>query len=331
MAAKFELLTNEAIWQNIQQALKTGHPARIAVPFIGMGVSKWLKPSAGSWVLTRCDLKSARAGQVSGKDLLAWHKRGVRIFTLQSLHAKVFAFSGAALIGSSNASETSRDRLLEAGVWATDKAMTAAAWQFVETHCLEEVDEHFLGELAEAYRPPTTYPLQGEPRPGQKATDKPKAGEREQDEAPLHLLRLFTATYSAAQELASEKAEAEGRARVDESVRAEISTFAWPGATCKFQVGDLVLASVTDRKTAETAVQPWARVVATRKVRGKDEHMIATATMKSWDEIPLEEFRAAMNGLLTNFLGDRGRSRLANAEERKAILGVWRHRKSRLI
>ncbi|AWI54799.1 hypothetical protein DEH84_16280 [Aquabacterium olei] len=283
-------------------------------------------------MLTRCDLKSARAGQVSGKDLLAWHKRGVRIFTLQSLHAKVFAFSGAALIGSSNASETSRDRLLEAGVWSTDKAMAAAAWQFVETHCLEEVDEHFLAELAEAYRPPTTYPLQGEPRPGQAAADKPKTSEREQDEAPLHLLRLYTATYSAAQESASEKAEAQGRARVNASVRAEINTFVWPGARCRFQVGDLVLARSTDRKAAEETVEPWARVVATRKVRGKDEHVIATATIKSWDEMPLDEFRAAMDGLLDNFLGEGGgRSRMANAEERRAILAVWRHRKARLI
>ena len=180
-----------------------------------------------------------------------------------------------------------------------------------------------------AHPPPT--PLQGEPRPGQKAADKPKAGEREQDEAPLHLLRLYTATYSAAQETASEKAEAEGRARVNEAVRAEISTFAWPGAKCRFQVGDLVLASVTDRSTAEATVQPWSRVVAIRKVRGKEEHMIATATIKSWDEMPLDDFRAAMDGLLENFLGERGRSRMANAEERRAILGVWRHRKARLI
>lgn len=331
MAEKFALVTDDAIWHHIQQALKSGKPARIAVPFVGIGASRWIRPAPGSWVLTRCDLQSARAGQVSGQDLLAWHKRGIRLFNLQALHAKVFAFGRSAFIGSSNASVTSRDRLVEAGVWTTDKAMAQAAWQFVESHCLEEVDEHFLSEMAAAYRPPTAYPLQGEPRPGTPTKRKPQAADRTQDEAKLHLLRLYAGTYSDAEERAAERAEADGQTRVDASVKAEIETFAWQGAPSHLQIGDLVLARVTDKTSGQETVMPWARVVAIRKVRGEDKHVVATATLPSWQPMALDEFRAAVAGQLENFLRAGGRSRLATASERSAILKVWRHRKSRLI
>lgn len=331
MGAKHEFVTNDRIWQHIDDALKAGSPARIAVPFIGLGVSQWIKPAAGSWLVTRCDLKSARAGQVSGKDLLAWHKRGVRIFNLQALHAKVFAFSGSAFIGSSNASVTSRDRLIEAGVWTTEKALAESAWAFVEEHCNEEVDEEFLKELAAAYRPPTQYPLQGEGSTGGGKGSGAKKVSREQDEAPLHLIRLYTANWNEAQQAAADRAEANGRKRLEQNFKAEVDTFTWPGAPGRFSVGDLVLARRTDKADGSESVQPWARVIGTHKVRGKDQHAVATATLPAWKEMELSEFAQATEGLMANFLQRGGRSRIATAVERARVLQIWRHRQAKLV
>lgn len=331
MGAKHEFVTEDRIWQRIQAALKARNPARIAVPFIGLDASQWIKPAAGSWVVTRCDLKSARAGQVSGKDLLAWHKRGVRVFNLQALHAKVFAFGGSAFIGSSNASVTSRDRLIEAGVWTTEKALAQSAWAFVEEHCNEEVDEEFLKELAAAYRPPTQYPLQGEGDAGGGKASGAKKGSREQDEAPLHLIRLYTANWNEAQQAAADRAEANGRKRLDQGFKAEVDTFTWPGAPGRFSVGDLVLARMTDKADGSESVQPWARVIGMHKVRGKDQHAVATATLPAWSEMALSEFTEAAEGLMENFTRPGGRSRLATAEERAKVLQIWRHRKAKLV
>ena len=331
MGAKHEFVTNERIWQHIDAALKTGSPARIAVPFIGLDVSDWIKLPAGSWVVARCDLKSAQAGQVSGKDLLAWHKRGVRIFNLQALHAKVFAFDGAAFIGSSNASKTSRDRLIEAGVWTTEKALAESAWEFVEEHCNEEVDEEFLKELAEAYRPPTQYPLQGEGSTGGGKGASHRKASREQDEAPLHLIRLYTTNWNEAQQAAADRAEAIGRKRLEQNFKAEVSTFTWPGAPGRFSAGDLVLARMTDKADGTESVQPWARVIGMHKVRGKDQHAVATATLPAWNEMELSEFAEAADGLMKNFIQRGGRSRIATAEERAKVLQIWRHRQAKLV
>lgn len=331
MKAKHEFVTNDRIWQRIDAALKAGQPARIAVPFIGLGASRWIKPAAGSCVVTRCDLKSARAGQVSGKDLLVWHKRGVRIFNLQALHAKVFAFGSSAFIGSSNASVTSRDRLIEAGVWTIEKALAESAWAFVEEHCNEEVDEEFLKELAAAYRPPTQYPLQGEGSTGGGKGSGAKKASREQDEAPLHLIRLYTANWNEAQQAAADRAEANGRKRLEQNFKAEVSTFTWPGAPGRFSVGDLVLARMTDKTDGSESVQPWARVIGMHKVRGRDQHAVATATLPAWKDMELAEFAQAAGGLLENFMQRGGRSRIATADERAKVLRIWRHRQAKLV
>ncbi len=326
-----QLLTGDAIWDQIKAALKTNRPARIAVPFIGYGASRWLKIPDGSWLLTRCDLQSARAGQVSGKNLVVWQRRGVRIFNLQALHAKVFAFSGAAFIGSSNASETSRDRLVEAGVWTTDKALVKHAWDFVEAHCAEEVDEAFLAELEAAYRPPAIYPMHGERDVSKRKGTTAKKQTRTQDEAAMHLLRLYPSTPDEAWERAAEAAEADGQKRVDTRLRAKMDSFSWKGAPSRFKLGDLVLARLTDRATGEDHVLPWARVVAMRKVRGKDDHAVATASFESWDEMTLAAFKRALPALMRDFLGSGGRSRTATSEERAAVLKVWRHRHAQLM
>lgn len=331
MSVKYEFVTNEAIWQRIGAALKSGSPARIAVPYIGLNVSRWIKPAPDSWIVTRCDLKSARAGQVSGKDLLTWHKRGVRIFNLQSLHAKVFAFRGAAFIGSSNASVTSRDRLIEAGVWTTERALAESAWAFVEGHCNEEVDEEFLKELAEAYQPPNQYPLQGEGSSGGGKGSGAKKVSREQDEAPLHLIRLYTANFSEAQKAAADRAETSGRKRLERNFKAEVRTFTWPGGPGRFSVGDLVLARLTDRTDGSEFVHPWARVIGMHKVRGKDQHAVATATLPAWNDMELAEFARAADGLMANFTQRGGRSRIATAEERARVLQIWRHRKAKHV
>lgn len=331
MGARHEFVTSDAIWQHIKVALSAGNPARIAVPFIGLGVSRWIKPAAGSWVVTRCDLKSARAGQVSGKDLLAWHKRGVRIFNLQALHAKVFAFNGSAFIGSSNASVTSRDRLIEAGVWSTDKALAGSAWAFVEGHSNEEVDEQFLQKLAKAYRPPTQYPMHGENERERGNGSGTKTAKRERDEAPLHLIRLYAASWNDAQQAAVDRAEANGRKRLEQNFKAKLTSFTWPGAPGRFAVGDLVLARMTDRASGSETVQPWARVVGMRKVRGKDQHAVATATLPAWTEVELSEFIQACGGLIENFTKSGGHSRRATAEERAMVLRIWWHKQARLI
>lgn len=258
-----------------------------------------------------------------------WHKRGVRIFNLQSLHAKVFAFRGAAFIGSSNASVTSRDRLIEAGVWTTERALAESAWAFVEGHCHEEVEENFLKKLTAAYRPPTGYPLQADKAGG--GSSRAKKISRGQDEAPLHLINLRPTNFTDAEQAAADRAEASGRKRLGNGLKAALSPFTWPGNPGRFKVGDLVLARVTDTAARSEKVEPWARIVGIHKVRGKDRQAIVTATLPTWKEMELQKFTRAMGNQMTNFLKQGGRSRLATSEERSMVLAVWNDKRAKLM
>ncbi len=82
-------------------------------------------------------------------------KRGVFIYTVANLHAKVFVLGRSAFIGSSNVSNRSASQLLEAAIRTNEPSAVAAAKDFVKGLCLTELTPTLLERLAKLYRPPS--------------------------------------------------------------------------------------------------------------------------------------------------------------------------------
>lgn len=88
--------------------------------------------------------------------LQAWFVSGASVYAYEGLHAKVFVSGGAAIIGSSNLSNRSRDQLTEAAVFTDDPVLVEAAKQAVlglrDGGLLS--DQNWLDHAKSLYRPP---------------------------------------------------------------------------------------------------------------------------------------------------------------------------------
>lgn len=146
---------DEKIWTRLRQmARKCRRPAAIAVAYFSRGAAKLLPLRKGSRLVVDASEATVKAGLTCPNDLLQLQKQGVRIFSVQNLHAKVYVFGSQAFIGSSNASRHSANRLKEAVLRTTEREAVKAARTFVRQMCLEELGPEALEGLKMLYRPP---------------------------------------------------------------------------------------------------------------------------------------------------------------------------------
>ena len=143
------------VWPRLTNAVKNARgPCEAAVAYFGIGGSKLLPLSRGSRLVVDASEYAVKAGQTHPGDLLTLANRGVLIYSIPNLHAKVFLVSREAYIGSANVSANSSARLVEAVVRSTDSRVVNAAKQFIREHCLRELSPSMLKALLKIYRPP---------------------------------------------------------------------------------------------------------------------------------------------------------------------------------
>lgn len=144
----------DRIWSRLRhRARKCRTPALVAVAFFGEGAAGLLPLRKGSRLLVNASEQTVASGLTCPNDLLELRKRGVRIFSVKNLHAKVYVFGGQAFVGSPNASNNST-RLLEAVLRTTDRQAVRAAKDFVRSHCQDELGTEELKRLKKLYRRP---------------------------------------------------------------------------------------------------------------------------------------------------------------------------------
>jgi len=148
------LLTQE-IWPEITEAVRASKkPCAAAVAYFGAGSSRRLPLPSGSRLVVDASDRAVSCGQTCPADLKKLLNRGVAVYSVPNLHAKVFVVGGKAYIGSANVSSSSAKQLIEAVVRTTDPKVVASARKFVDDHCLYELTPELLKQLATLYRPP---------------------------------------------------------------------------------------------------------------------------------------------------------------------------------
>jgi phosphatidylserine/phosphatidylglycerophosphate/cardiolipin synthase-like enzyme len=83
--------------------------------------------------------RAVGAGQTDPGEILYFINRGVKVHSVENLHAKVFVLADAAVMGSTNVSRRSAVLLQEAAVLTTERGVVAASRRFVESQLGEEV------------------------------------------------------------------------------------------------------------------------------------------------------------------------------------------------
>lgn len=149
-----DLITDD-VWRRLTAAARaTRRPGFAAVAYLGKAAGRLLPLRTGSRLVVDASRAAVAAGQTCPSELARLTKRGVRIFSVENLHAKVFVLGNRAYVGSANASHHSAGRLLEAVTATTDRRVVLAARSYVRRLCQHELGPEELRRLERIYRPP---------------------------------------------------------------------------------------------------------------------------------------------------------------------------------
>ena len=111
-------LLKKNIWNDIDRLSLASNKKHIAVAYV-TDVSKLHLKSSDVLVVDASN-RAIMTGQTSAATLEVLFKTGIRLYSQRGLHAKVYAFDTSVVIGSTNASLSSRNRLIEAAILCDD-------------------------------------------------------------------------------------------------------------------------------------------------------------------------------------------------------------------
>ena len=244
------------IWPQLTKAVRDSpQSCAVAVAYFGKGAGKLLPLTKGSRLVVDASEHAVAAGQTCPADLAKLVKRGVKVYSVPNLHAKVFVLGRAAYIGSTNVSNRSASHLVEAMVRTTEAAVVGAAKDFVLGQCLHELTPEVVKRLTKLYRPPKVAGAQR----GKRKVARSSGGA---SLPRLLLAQLRPVEWSEREQEVHDAALEVAEARRERKRGFEIESFKYFGR-CPFKRGDVVV-QVTDEGGGKVLVMPPGNVLHTR-------------------------------------------------------------------
>jgi len=275
-------LITKDLWPTLTNRVKSSiKPCFVAVAYFGKGASKLLPLPKGSRLVVNASDGAVKSGQTCPDELRALQKKGVEIFSVGNLHAKVFVVGKTAFVGSANVSRNSAESLVEAMLQTTDSAAVAAARSLVSELCLDGLGPERLKELAKIYRPPNI--------PGQRhpALRTGKQGVSAQF-PELHIAHFSNLDYPENErELVKEEEKVAKRERKHRAATHDFCSVLWEGR-CNVVPGQQCI-QVWDEGAGKVWVYPPAHVLHVKKVPSRAARYI-------WLEYPIRK-RISFNRL----------------------------------
>lgn len=227
------------IWPQLTKAVRRSRKrCSVAVAYFAAGASRLLPLPKGSRIVVDASERAVASGQTCPTDVLSLVKRGVVVFSVPNLHAKVFVVGRVAYIGSTNVSNRSAAHLIEAAVRTTEPAAVRAAREFVNDHCLHELTPELLKQLAKLYRPPKV--------PGDKRRKKPAMDTSRRPTLPrLLLAQLELVEWSDRDQQLHDIGLGVAKKRRKHPRSHELDSFRCSGR-CSFVRGDVVIQVVDE-------------------------------------------------------------------------------------
>ncbi len=253
------ILITRGIWPHLTAAVRSAQqPCAVAVAYVGAGASRRLPLPRNSRLVVNAGERAVELGQTCPDDLIRLVNRGVKVYSVTNLHAKVFVVGRAAYIGSANVSRNSATDLVEAVVRTTDPKVVQAARQFVREHCLHELTPTVLRRLSRLYRPPK-FPG------GKRVPRRLKDSSRRPTLPRLQLAQLELESWSERDQRLHDTAMTVARKRHEHPRTFELNSFRQTGR-CPYKRGDVVV-QVLDEGRGRVLVAPPGNVLHVRTVR----------------------------------------------------------------
>ena len=304
-------LITSGVWARITKAAKAAPTkAHVAVAYFGKGASKLLPLRAGSTLVVDMSESAVKSGQTNPGELLKLINRGVAVYSVPNLHAKVFVIGPRAFIGSANASTNSANTLVEAVLESTDRSVVTSALRFVREQAVQRVLPEYARTMLKLYKP-AKFGASGEGTPNHGLPATPV----------VHVVHLVYENWSEA-ETAFDERETQIAARLRKRPRQSVvDAFRWTGG-CVIQKGDIVI-QVTAEGRGRKLVSPPANVLRVRRY-GKTGRPIRFVYV----EVPTAQRRKALKVVRKRLPGRAARTMSRNSTVRRAsqvraLLGAW--------
>lgn len=247
---------HDQVWKRLRRAARQcRRPASVAVAYFGKGAAKLLPLKKGSRLVVDASEGTIKCGLTHPRDLLELQAKGVRIYSVQNLHAKAYVFGKQAFIGSPNVSHSSATKLMETLVRVTDREVVKAARAFVRGLCLQELGPEELTRLQKLYRSPKSQAA------AQRKPSKRNGRVRPQF-AGLRVAKLVYGDYPRGSERVYEEGYEQAKSK-RKHIRSHIlDEFRW--ANGSMRRGESVM-QIVDEGNGDTFVVPPGEIINTRK------------------------------------------------------------------
>ncbi|MGC2422787.1 MAG: phospholipase D-like domain-containing protein [Nitrospirota bacterium] len=154
-------ISNDELWMEMQTHVSNGKQVCAAFAYMGTEGASLLRLKKGDKLVVDMSPNTVKQGGTNPNEIKKLRKRGVHVFTRNSLHAKFLITDNILIAGSANISNNSNKSLDEAGIITKDPAAIRRAKEFFEKLCTEPVRDNYLAECIKIYRPPVFSSLAG--------------------------------------------------------------------------------------------------------------------------------------------------------------------------
>jgi len=217
-------------WPRIRE-LANGAKAHVAVPYLGKGAAALLPIAPGSVLVTRFTPDAVKSAQINPREVVKLIDRRVRVFSDNTLHAKVYVFAKRAIIGSANVSRHSGS-LHEACIETTDSTVVRDARDFVKSLVSDLITPEYAKSLVDL------YPKNGERFfgvPTGKASAKPQARSR------VWVVPVYNEEWSLEAQRADRAGSIQAKAELKDASRGKLSKLHWAVSYTHLRAHETVL------------------------------------------------------------------------------------------
>ncbi len=142
------------LWDELAVRIPKAKKVRAAIAYLGTGGAALLPLRKGDELVVDMSLRSVRSGTTNPSEIRKLLRRGVKVFSRETLHAKFLIADGVVIVGSSNISHQAKTVLEEAAVVTDDPAVARRAGEAFQGLCTEPVRKEYLARCIAEYRPP---------------------------------------------------------------------------------------------------------------------------------------------------------------------------------
>lgn len=255
-------LRTDDLWDRISNLSKKANHRHVAVAWLARGASKLLTLGQGDVLVVDMGDAAVKTGRTDPKEVRRYLARGVRVFSVSNLHAKVFVFDKHVLVGSSNVSTHSRDTLLEAAIETSDPKVRGEAITWIASLAQVAVTPALAAAKAKLYEPPTW----GTPTGATNRSSKPVAGKKlPVTDGQLWIVGTEATAWPKDEAPVLDKQAADAKRELKDPSHYWVDSIRLPGRTklVRARRGDSVITIHDDGEN--TSVWPPAAVVAVRE------------------------------------------------------------------